>query len=1112
MTKTYTHHIKWFCLVLMAFMYQINYAQTELWGTASQGGDYGYGYLYRTDENGDNLHIMYSFDSIHGKAPAGDLVVFNGKIYGLTALGGQPVPVGTSAPTGGVLYEYDMRTDSLKVLYYFKSSNPEFPYENVSALWGLTMSSPGVFWGSAGFNSRSVFKFNANTGIMQHAFDVPNFIGGSAGVVQQNGLRGPLFKATDGFLYGSTHSFSQCPLGFPNAGSVIRINPTTNAFSLVYPYQCSTAEGWNPNGDFVQVGSSFYSTNEWGGLYGAGPTSPGNGVIYEYIPSTNTYIKRHDFDGSTGFRPNTGMTLASNGKLYGLTPGGGLTHTYYPYGQGVLYEFDPVTKEYAKKYEFSLDLYGTTIYGVGVIPNGATLLTASNGHLYGTTANGIFEYNISTGDVRPAARFTQIGSPGSLSLIETCRPPAYKYFTDSVFTLCEGSYFYFNLHNTNSTSVIWKHNGIVSASHTSPILEFDNITLADAGTWQCIMTNDCGTTKPFALHITVNPSSGSTVSSVLTPADTTLICPGTTITLNGNNAGVWNTGATSASITVSQPGSYQVMNNNACGVFYSNIVVIDTIATPDPGFIPLPSTYMCYGLPVTLTGNMNGGVWNNGDTSPTSTVVADTVTPHYIVLEHFCGTDTSNILLFPAGYFYESDPLPVAWATGPTHFCAGGSVVLTSNKPTSTVWPWTWAYFNEFGSYWMLSPTTDLTVTEPGFYVMQNNSYCAGTLYSDTIEVVVESAPPPVPSIFTPDLPNFCEGNSANLNANTPGYWNTGDTSLTITAHTSGTYFFTAENVCGTSVSAGITINVYPKPTVTWLQPVTDVCISAPPVNLTGQSPAGGYFSGTGVSSPNFNPAMAGPGVFTLTYLYYEPVHGCSNTVTQDITVTDVPVSPTIFNTLQPGADSIGICQGDSVLLLPLPALPGQWNTSQPDPVLYAKDGGVYFYTVINACGTAVSNEFTLTVDSPDITVLQNANELTAAPAAAYQWLDCNTGLPLAGENSQVFTATVDGLYAVVVTSTGSCSATSPCYLITGMAMTENKNEYHISIYPNPANDYIFIESKTEISKVTIMDITGQVLEVTGGQRINLSNISRGTYLLEIETENKKTQQRFIKL
>ena len=64
-------------------------------------------------------------------------------------------------------------------------------------------------------------------------------------------------------------------------------------------------------------------------------------------------------------------------------------------------------------------------------------------------------------------------------------------------------------------------------------------------------------------------------------------------------------------------------------------------------------------------------------------------------------------------------------------------------------------------------------------------------------------------------------------------------------------------------------------------------CPNETTLTLDGGFPAGGTYSGPGVSGNNFDATVAGPGVHTITYTYTDG-NGCSNSATDDITVEDV--------------------------------------------------------------------------------------------------------------------------------------------------------------------------------------------------------------------------------
>jgi hypothetical protein len=101
-----------------------------------------------------------------------------------------------------------------------------------------------------------------------------------------------------------------------------------------------------------------------------------------------------------------------------------------------------------------------------------------------------------------------------------------------------------------------------------------------------------------------------------------------------------------------------------------------------------------------------------------------------------------------------------------------------------------------------------------------------------------------------------------------------------------GTYTITytySENGCEGSASTEVVVNQ--APTVN-LSPFDKLCIYNESFALTGGSPAGGTYSGPGVSNNSFNPAGAGIGLHTITYTFTN-ANGCSGSATQTISVEE---------------------------------------------------------------------------------------------------------------------------------------------------------------------------------------------------------------------------------
>ena len=78
-----------------------------------------------------------------------------------------------------------------------------------------------------------------------------------------------------------------------------------------------------------------------------------------------------------------------------------------------------------------------------------------------------------------------------------------------------------------------------------------------------------------------------------------------------------------------------------------------------------------------------------------------------------------------------------------------------------------------------------------------------------------------------------------------------------------------------------------------------------------------------------------------------------------------------------------------------------------------------------------------------------------------------------------------------------------------------DESEFNLSVYPNPANDVLFVEGDG-IRKVTVFNALGQVVEsreYTNQDRVtlNTSSYEAGIYMLQIRIQNNTVRKQFIK-
>ncbi len=186
------------------------------------------------------------------------------------------------------------------------------------------------------------------------------------------------------------------------------------------------------------------------------------------------------------------------------------------------------------------------------------------------------------------------------------------------------------------------------------------------------------------------------------------------------------------------------------------------------------------------------------------------------------------------------------------------------------------------------------TFTVPGTYYVVASNACGIT------QMFGSAMLPGIPLLVSlgPDV-QVCGGTAVQLAASVEGsnppytfQWSNGSAEgpeITLVPVESGSISVTVTDAAGYAATAQVTITVFPLPGVTWPGILPGVCIDAPPFLLTGAAPAGGTYSGAGVSEGIFHPALAGSGTTLLTYAFQDQ-NGCSDTAFNTMTVNDLPV------------------------------------------------------------------------------------------------------------------------------------------------------------------------------------------------------------------------------
>jgi hypothetical protein len=270
---------------------------------------------------------------------------------------------------------------------------------------------------------------------------------------------------------------------------------------------------------------------------------------------------------------------------------------------------------------------------------------------------------------------------------------------------------------------------------------------------------------------------------------------------------------------------------------------------------------------------ISGSVTGNGSTitipvnTATLTVGSNTIT--ISATQPSCGSanllNTATITILPA-------PSAAVTVSGPLTFCTGDSVTLSA--PTGLNYSWSNGALAQ-----------SITVSQAGTYsvtVTDGNGCSAG---SQSLSVTVLASP--VAAITAGGPLTFCQGDFVQLDA-TGGSsynWSNGATGASVNIAAAGSYYVIASNGSCTDTSATVTVNVNPLPTVSFsMGPDTFFCVNSAALTLPAGSPAGGIYSGSGVTGNTFDPAAAGAGSVMISYTYTD-ANGCSSSAGDWVTV-----------------------------------------------------------------------------------------------------------------------------------------------------------------------------------------------------------------------------------
>ena len=217
---------------------------------------------------------------------------------------------------------------------------------------------------------------------------------------------------------------------------------------------------------------------------------------------------------------------------------------------------------------------------------------------------------------------------------------------------------------------------------------------------------------------------------------------------------------------------------------------------------------------------------------------------------------------------------------------------------------------------------------------------------------------------------------------------------------------------------------------------------------------------------------------------------------------------------------STSFCEGDSLQLTASESSQYLWNTGETEQTIDVNvSGDFYVFGIEDGECYVQSNPISMNMlATPNMSVIQNETTLTAEEVGAtYQWINCSDNIPISGETNQIYNASTNGNYAVIITNSNGCIDTTDCISIFTVDNSEISLKNEISVFPNPAIDWIYIKEKANKTGTSfrIFEISGR--EVLSGKvlsentGVDISMLSKGVYIVQILIDGEPQTLRFNK-
>lgn len=652
-----------------------------------------------------------------------------------------------------------------------------------------------------------------------------------------------------------------------------------------------------------------------------------------------------------------------------------------------------------------------------------------------------------------------------------------------------------NISATGALSYSWDNGLGTGVSHD--VIPVSNTIYTVTGT----DVNGCVNTDQVMITVNALPT--------VIAAGTAVICEGynTSISVAGASSYNWDNGVgagASHSVSPTVTATYTVTGTDANGCVNSDQVLVTVNTLPTVAGIGAAT--ICEGdtTSISATGATSYN-WDNGIGAGASKSVSPLMTTTYTVT----GTD-ANGCMNTDQVMVTVNTLPALAANGTVTICEGYNTLISAAGATS----YNWDNGVGAGASHNVSPIATATYTVVGTGVN-------GCVNIDQVVVTVNTLP--VINVGSLSGPSACALSNGSIEVSGIGTgtinWtgtSSGNSSsvampYTITGLGAGTFditFIDANGCTSNLLTQGLNDPNAPATPVITSSGALTFC-DGDSVTLTSSYGNGNEWSNTELTQD----------IVVTTSGSYSVSHtdglGCTSTTSATIVMVNSNPTTPVIN----ANGSTTICNGESVTLTSSEVTGNVWSTSETTPFIDVISSGSYTVAYTDGNGCVATSTLDITVNplpTVDFAVLPDVCSQDAS-------FSLTQGVPFGGVYSGVgiigieFDPATAGVGIHVITYTyqdvNSCeNSATQTVTVQDCAGLDDLSEFGYQIYPNPADEFIYIErnESSEEALITIIDVQGKIVysQVAKGNpvKLDVSTWSTGVYniVLTIGVENFK--------